>query len=71
MNSLVSILFTFSTNISYEAFLKTSFFTTSVNLFKSTGTGIKLLMSNLSTSVFKLAKLVFSANVEVSTCGKF
>ena len=28
-------------------------------------------MSNLSTSVFRLAKFVFSANLEVSTCEMF
>ena len=37
--SLVSILFTFATNLSYTVFLTTSFFTTSLSLLKSTGTG--------------------------------
>ena len=60
---LVSILFTFATNLSNTAFLTTSFFTTSLNLLKSTGTGANFSMSNLSTSVFRLAKFVFSAKL--------
>ena len=55
-NPLVSILFTLVTNLSYAVFLTTSFFTTSLSLLKSTGTGTNLSISNLSTSVFKLAK---------------
>ena len=58
-------------SFSYTAFLITSFFTTLLNLLKSTGTGANLSMSNLSTSVFKLAKFVFSAKLEVSTCVTF
>ena len=69
--SLVSVLFTFAANLSYTAFLTTLFFTTSLNLLKSTGIGTNLSMSNLSTSVFKLAKFVFSAKLEVSTCEIF
>ena len=69
--SLVSILFTLATNLSYTVFLTTSFFTTSLSLLKSTGTGANLSMSNLSTLVFKLAKFVFSAKLEVSTCEIF
>ena len=65
---LVSILFTFVTNLSYTAFLTTSFFATSLSLLKSTGTGANLSMSNLSTSVFRLAIFVFSEKLEVSTC---
>ena len=49
-------------------FLTTSFFITSLNLLKSTGTGANLPMSNLSTPVFRLAKLVFSAKLEVLRC---
>ena len=64
--SLVSILSTFATNLSYTVFLTTLFFTTSLSLLKSTGTGANLSMSNLSTSVFKLAKFVFNAELEVS-----
>ena len=41
------MLFTFSTNLSYTVFLTTSFFTTSLSLLKSTGTGTNL--SNLSS----------------------
>ena len=67
-NPLVSILFTFSTNLSYTVFLTASCFTTSLNLLKSTGTGTNLSMSNSSTSVFKIAKFVFNAKLEVSTC---
>ena len=65
------MLFTFVANLSYRAFLTTSFLTTSLNLLKSTGTGANLSMSNLSTSVFKLAKFVFNAKLEVSTCEIF
>ena len=46
----------------------TAFLTTSLNLLKPTGTGASLSMSDLSTSVFKLAKFVFSAKLEVSIC---
>ena len=53
------------------SFLTASFFTTSLNLLKSTGIGTNLSMSNLSTSVFRLAKLVFTAKLEVSTCEIF
>ena len=67
----MSMLFTLTANLSYTAFLTTSFFTTSLNLLKSTGTGANLSMSNLSTSVFRLAKFVFSAKFEVSTCVTF
>ena len=68
--SLVSISSTFTTDLSYVAFL-TSFLTTLHNLLKSVGTGANLSMSNLSTSVFKLAKFVFNAKLEVSTCEIF
>ena len=69
--SLASILFTLATNLSYTSFLTTSFFTTSLNLLKSTGTGTNLSISNLSTSLFKLDKFVFNAKLEVSTCEIF
>ena len=49
----------------------TSFFTTSLSLLKSTGTGTSLSMSNLSTSVFKLPKFVFNAKLDASTCEMF
>ena len=48
------MLFTFSTNLSYAAFLATSFFTTSFNLLKSAGAGTNFSIPNLSASVFKL-----------------
>ena len=62
-NTLVSTLFTLVTNLSYTVFLITSFFTISLSLLKSTGTGTNLLKSNSSTSVFKLAKFAFSAKL--------
>ena len=62
----MSILFTFVTGLSYRVFLTTSFFTRSLSLLKSIGTGINLLTSNLSTSAFKLAESDFAANLEVS-----
>ena len=65
------ILFTFSANLSQTAFLKTSFFTTSLSLLKLTGTGNNLSICNLSTSVFKLAKFDFSTKLEVATCEMF
>ena len=52
-------------------FLTLSFFTTSLNLIKSTGTGTNLSITSLSTSVFKLAKFDFNAKLEVSTCAIF
>ena len=64
------MLSTLAANLSYTA-LTTSFFTTSLSLLKSAGTGANLSMSNLSTSVFKLAKFVFNAKHEVSTCVTF
>ena len=39
-------------------FLTASFFTTSLSLLKSTGTGTNLSKSNLSTLLFKLFKLL-------------
>ena len=70
-NPLLLILSTLATNLLYTSFLTTSFFTTSLNLLKSTGTGANLSISNLSTSVLKLAKFVFNAKLEVSTCEMF
>ena len=65
------MLFTLATNLSFTVFLTTSFLLTSLNLLKSAGTGTNLLISSLSTSVFRLAKCVFSAKLEVSTCVAF
>ena len=67
-NALLSILFTVATNLSYTVFLTTSFFTRSLSLLKSTGTGANLSISNLSTSVFRPAKSGFNAKHKVSTC---
>ena len=61
INLLVSILSTFATNLLYTAFLTTSFFTTLLNLLRSVGTETNFSISNLSTSVFELDKLVFNA----------
>ena len=65
------MLFTLATNLSYTVFLTTSFFTTLLSLLKSVGTGANLSISNLSTSVSKVAKFVFNAKLEASTCGIF
>ena len=65
-NVLASILFNLATNLSYTFFLTTWFFTTSLRLLKSTGTGTNLSISNLSTSVFKLAKFDLNEKPEVS-----
>ena len=51
------MLFILATNLSYSVFLITSFFTTSLSLLKSPGTGTNLSISKLSTSVFKLANV--------------
>ena len=64
----VPALFTLLTNLSYSVFLTTSLLTALLNLLKSAGTGANLSTSNLSTSFFKLAKFVFNAKLEVSTC---
>ena len=49
----------------------TSFLTTSPSLPKSTGTGTNLSISKVYTSVFKPAKFVFNAKLEVSTMKYF
>ena len=60
---LSSIFFTLEL---YTSFLTTSFFITSLNLLKSTGTSNNLSASNLSTLDFKLAKSIFLAKDYVS-----
>ena len=70
-NVLVSILFTFVANLSCTVFLTTSFLLIPLNLLKSTGSGANLSIFNISTSVFRLAKFVVSAKLEVSTCVTF
>ena len=67
----MSILLIFATSLSYTVFLTTSFFTISLSLLKSTGTGINLSIYNLSTSAFKLAKSDFAANLDASIRGVF
>ena len=47
--------------------LTTSSFTTLLSLAKSLETGVNLSISNLSTSVLKLAKFCFSVNLLEST----
>ena len=64
------MLFTFAANLSYTAFLKTSFFTTSLNLLLIYSVD-NLSISDLSNSVFRLAKFVFSAKLELSPCVTF
>ena len=62
---LESILFTLATSLSYTVSLTTSFFTTSLSLLKSRGTDTtNFQISNLSTSVYKLAKFGFSAKLD-------
>ena len=65
------IAFTFATNLLYSVFLTTSFVTKLLSLLTSSGRGFDLSMLNLSTSVFKLAKFVFNAKLEISTCEIF
>ena len=65
------MLFTLATNLLYTSFLTISFFITSLRLLKSTRIGTNLSRSNLSPSVFRLAKFVFNAKLEVSTCEIF
>ena len=66
------MLITLVTNLSHGAFLTTpfftAFFTTSFSLLKSTRAGTKFSISNLSISVFRLAKFVFNTKLQkVST----
>ena len=65
------MLSSFVTNLLYSVFLTTSFVTASENLLKSTGMATSLSISNLSTSVFKLAKFDFSAKLLTRTCDTF
>ena len=65
------MLFNLVTNLSYTSFLTTLFFTASLSLLKPSRTGANLSKSNLSILVFKLAKFVFNAKLEVSTCEIF
>ena len=65
-NALASILFTLATNLSYTAFLATSFFTTLLSLLKSTGTGTNFSLQNLYILAFKLAKSDLEASLDLS-----
>ena len=62
------MLFTLGTNLPYTVFLTTSFFTTLLSFAKSSGKGVSLSISSLSTLVFKLAQFDFSAKLLTSTC---
>ena len=64
------MLFTLATNLSYTVFLTTCF-TTLLSLAKSLGIGASLSISNLSSSVFRLAKFDFSAKLLASACDIF
>ena len=65
-NPLVSLLFTFATNLLCNVFLTILLFTILLSLLKSIGKGFKLSISIFSTSAFKLVKSDFAANLEVS-----
>ena len=58
-------------NLSYLVFLTISFFTTSLSLLTSIGTGANLSISSLSNSVLKLAKFDFSPKLLASSCNMF
>ena len=60
------MLFTLATDLSYTAFLTTSFFTTSLSLLKSIGTGTNSSISNLSNLAFKLTESDFATSLDVS-----
>ena len=64
------MLSTINTNLLYSVCFTTSFFP-SDNLLKSTGMGTSLSISNLSTSVFKLAKFDFSAKLVTFRINRF
>ena len=56
----------FLLNLSYRSFLTTSLSTTSFNFLKSTGVASNLPISSLSISDFKLPKLTFLGNLDLS-----
>ena len=65
-NPLVSILFTFATNLSETVFLTTSLFTTLLSLLKSTGKVFNLSTTIFSTSAFNLAMFDFNPRLNDS-----
>ena len=65
------MLFALETNLLYSVFLKTSFFTTLLSLAKSLEADVHLSTSNLSSSIFRLAKLDFSTKLVASICDMF
>ena len=62
-NLLISIAYTFVTNLLYTIFLTTSLFTRLLSLLKSTETVLNFPTSILSTSAFNLAKSEFAARL--------
>ena len=64
-NPVISILFTFATNLLYS-FLTTSLFTTFLNLLKSAGKVFNLSAFVLSNSAFNLAKFDSSYRLDES-----
>ena len=65
------MLFTLASNFPNTVFLTTSLFTALLSLAKLLGTGVNLSISNLSASIFKLAKFDFSAKLLISACDIF
>ena len=68
---VLSTPFTLLTNLSYSVFFTTSFLTALLSLANSIGTDVSLSISSLPTSVFKLAKFDFSAELLTSICDIF
>ena len=66
-NPLVSVLFTFATNLHYTVLLTALLLPTLPSLLKSIGTVFNLSTSTLSISAFTLAKSDFAARLDVST----
>ena len=64
------ILFSTVVNAGFVAKLLISGILFSISVILA-GTGTNLSISNLSTSVFKLAKIIFNAKLDLSTCEIF
>ena len=56
------------TSLLYSVFFDNIIFTTLLSLAKSLGTDVNLSISNLSTSVLRLARFGFDAKLLTSTC---
>ena len=65
------MLSTFVFKLLYSVFLTKPFFTTLLNLARSTGNVFNLSASILPTSVYKLVRFVFDAKLLTSTCVTF